>query len=156
MRTYLEDFSALCRRSLLSLRPQQRGIGIQSFPHGTCGVVTELTGRLLYEMTGEQGAHVCGTGHPDLGALQSHAWLEVRGYIVDLTHDQFQGTGMTGWVAQASDWHAKFEREVYPFRRSPRGALYAHEAYVAMKSAASQLWLRPSRQVDTSVVGQGC
>jgi hypothetical protein len=146
VKNYLEHFSLLCRKSLLGLKPQQRGVGIQSFPHGTCGVVTELTGRVLYEMTGEQGAHVCGTGHPDLGAMQSHAWLEVQGYIVDLTHDQFEDTGLHGWVVRDSAWHAKFERAVMPLRITPRAEpLYARDAYLAMKSAASRIWPRPSR-----------
>lgn len=153
MRTYLEKFSAICRKSLVALKPQQRGIGIRHFPHGTCGVVTEMTGRLLYEMTGERGAHVCGTCHPDLGALQSHAWLEVQGFIVDLTHDQFEGTGLDGWVTQSSAWHTKFEREVHPLRLAPRvEPLYAHDTYLAIKSAASLIG--PLPPASGSVAGR--
>ena len=43
------------RKGLDAMTPQQRGIGFASFPHGTCGPVSELMGRIVLERTGHEG-----------------------------------------------------------------------------------------------------
>lgn len=82
------------------------------FPLGACGPAAELVGRVLAERLGLDSVYVCGVGHPQLASAQSHAWTEVGRFIIDLTHDQFAGTGVTGWVLPASSaWHAKFRNK---------------------------------------------
>lgn len=132
----LAALATAARAGLEAMTAQQRGLGFASFPHGTCGPVSELMGRIILELTCREAVYVCGDGHPDLGAPQSHAWLEVEGVIVDLTHDQFEGTGLTGWVHEASAWHAKFDRELCGLCLSPsQWGEYPYAAYVAMKRA---------------------
>jgi hypothetical protein len=124
------------RTGLQTMTTQQRGLGFEAFPSGTCGPVSELMGRIVLERTGQQGIYVCGDGHPDLKAQQSHAWLEVEGFIVDLTYDQLEGTGLVGWVHQVSPWYAKFDHEPHGLSLSPgQCGQYPYAAYGAMKRA---------------------
>lgn len=93
-------------------------------------------GRIVLEQTGQTGIYVCDGGHPALGPQQSHAWLEVGGLIVDLTHDQFEHIGLVGWVFKASSWHARFERDINELCLSPaRWGQYPYAAYRAMTGA---------------------
>lgn len=97
-----------CRRGLERLA-NQRGSMFCTFPSAACGPAAEIVGRILKEELGLEGVYVCGDGHPDLSPAQSHAWFEVERFIVDITYDQFQGTGLSGWVFEhGSDWHSRF------------------------------------------------
>ena len=133
----LEDFAAICRRALegLATRP---GSTFQGFPVASCGPAAELVGRALEERLGLKGAYVCGSWHPLLREQQTHAWFEVAGNIIDLTHDQFEGTGLQGWVLPASSpWHTQFEDQD---RRDghcmPSGwPMYPHDGYEAIRRA---------------------
>jgi hypothetical protein len=136
LRAQLVALADAARQGLEAMTPTQRGIGFASFPHGTCGPVSELMGRIVLERTGHEGTYVCGDGHPALKPQQSHAWLEVGGFMVDLTYDQFEGTGLTGWVFEESLWHAKFDREPHGLCLKPgQWGMYPHAAYAAMKGA---------------------
>ena len=138
----LELLAAAARAGLEATTDKERGIGFGSFPHGTCGPVSELMGRIVLERTGYEGIYVCGDGHPALKPQQSHAWLEVGGVIVDLTHDQFAETGLTGWVHEASAWHAKFDREPHGLCLKPsQWGMYPYAAYVSMKRACDEVSL---------------
>lgn len=140
LRQQLTHLATAARRGLEAMTPTQRGIGFADFPRGTCGPVSELMGRIVLERTGHLGRYVVGDGHPALSSPQSHAWLEVDGLIVDLTHDQFLGTGLSGWVFEASDWHAAFETEVLGLCLKPeQWSEYPYAAYVAMARACSSL-----------------
>ncbi len=137
LRTFLVGLAAVCREALERMTPAERGAGFMDFPRGTCGPVTELMGRLVFEATHEAGLYVSGTAHPDLPSQQSHAWLEVDGLLVDLTHDQFSGTGLVGWVFDSSRWHVMFDSEKLPLCLDPQNWLeYPHAAYAVMKRAA--------------------
>ena len=115
---------------------QQRGVGFENFPAGTCGPVSELLGRLLFERTSIRGTYVCGSGHPALKPSTTHAWLEFNEFIVDLTHDQFADTGLSGWVFERSTWHGRFAGDVYPLCIDPSGwGEYPWTAYLAMRTA---------------------
>lgn len=138
--------AATCREALEQMTPAQRGIGFAEFPRGTCGPVAELMGRLTFEATRVNGRYVSGIGHPDLAPQQSHAWLEVRGLLVDVTHDQFAGTGLVGWVFVSSTWHSKFDAEARPLCLDPKDWWqYPHGAYSAMKGAAQMKGLLRGR-----------
>lgn len=97
-----------CRRGLENLA-HSSGSLFNGFPLGSCGVASELVGRILKEKLGYDGTYICGVGHPSLECHQTHAWYEVGDYIIDITHDQFQGTGLSGWVFKRNaGWHAEF------------------------------------------------
>jgi hypothetical protein len=99
-------------------------------------------GRIVLERTGHEGIYVCGDGHPALRSQQSHAWLEVGGFIVDLTHDQFEATGLSGWVLENSTWHAMFDREPHALCLLPSlWGEYPVAAYAAMKRACDAVVL---------------
>ncbi len=132
----LNILAVRCRHALEAMTSAQRGLRFQDFPRGSCGDVGELVGRLVVETIGKAGRFVSGTCHPDLPPQQSHAWFELEGTIVDLTYDQFQDTGLSGWVFDHSPWHAKFEVEKLPLCLDPSCWMeYPHSAYAAMREA---------------------
>lgn len=100
----LSEFATACRLGLETVAAEPHSI-FAGFPVGTCGSASDLMGRLLAERLGIDGIYVCGVGHPDLDALQSHAWVEAEGFILDITYDQFAGTGIKGWVSMSSGRH---------------------------------------------------
>nr|WP_295075710.1 hypothetical protein [uncultured Roseateles sp.] len=105
------------------------------FPLGACGPAAELVGRVLAEQLGLESVYVCGADHPQLDTNQTHAWTETGPFIIDLTHDQFPNTGVTGWVLPASSgWHAQFrEKDRRKGYCMPSGwPMYPHGAYRAI------------------------
>lgn len=135
-RDALERAAEACRRGLLSLAVNE-GSMFYGFPRGACGPASEIFGRLLQEEVGYQGIYVCGHSHPQLGEEQTHAWFVVGDYLVDVTHDQFNGTGLEGWVFElGKGWHALFgEQEMRPGACMPdRWHCYPHDGYDAALS----------------------
>ena len=136
----LAAFADACRRALEGLATNQ-GSMFHRFPLGACGPAAELVGRLLAERLGQSGSYVCGDGHPDLSPAQSHAWVESDKHIIDITHDQFSNTVVSGWVLPIeSDWHRRFGNIE---RRSgfcmPSGwPMYPHDGYRAMLQALAE------------------
>jgi hypothetical protein len=97
-----------CREGLKSLSGQSRSM-FSGFPMGSCGPAAEIVGRILKEKAGYDGQYVCGRQHRRLKPSQTHAWYEVDDYIIDITHDQFDDVGLTGWVFRSGQgWHAEF------------------------------------------------
>jgi hypothetical protein len=133
----LVSFAKACRQGLFSLR-NRPGSMFEGFPLGTCGPASELVGRLIKERLGFDGVYVCSAEHPTLSANQSHAWFEACGLIFDLTHDQFAGTGVDGWVLPLdSPWHRAFsDQDRRPGFCTPAGwPMYPHDGYAAMTAA---------------------
>lgn len=136
----LKALASAARAGLEAMPAAERGIGFENFPRGTCGPVSELLGRIVLERTGREGIYVCGDGHPFLRPQQSHAWLEVGGFIVDITHDQFADTGVQGWVLAVSPWHGLFERRENGLCLKPAQWMqYPHAAYAAMRRACDRV-----------------
>lgn len=135
----LEALADNCRVGLQSLA-NQPGSMFFGFPNGACGPAAELVGRILKEQAGYDGQYVCGKRHWDLKPSQSHAWYEVGDYIVDISHDQFDGTGLSGWVfRRGNGWHAGFadvdRRDDFCM---PAGwPCYPHDGYQAVLQALS-------------------
>lgn len=133
----LEVVVSACRRGLESLS-EARGSTFNRFPAGACGVASDIVGRIVWETLQRHGVYVCGTGHPLLPPQASHAWFEVDGVVIDITYDQFEGTGLSGWLFEPGEgWHAGFEEQE---RRdgycSPRGwPMYPHDGYQAALKA---------------------
>ena len=132
----LQAFASRCRTGLELVPLAERNIGFKAFPTGACGDSSELLGILLIERAGLSVKYVLGTNHPELGPQATHAWLETDGLIVDITHDQVEGTGLTGWVFERSPWHAKFKRNVQEVTLDPRQWFqFPSNEYQAMKAA---------------------
>jgi len=69
-----------------------------------------------------------------LGQEQSHAWFEVGEFLVDITHDQFEGTGLCGWVFErGNEWHTLFNEKDprQGFRMPSNWPCYPHDGYQA-------------------------
>lgn len=132
-RERLELAAIACRRGLMGLSGD-KGSVFHGFPRAACGPASEILGRLLQEELGYDGVYVCGEDHPHFGQEQSHAWFEVGEFLVDITHDQFEGSGLCGWVFElGNEWHALFnERDPRPgFCMPSNWPCYPHDGYQA-------------------------
>lgn len=145
--TYLARFASACRDGLASLSTSPGSI-FEGFPRASCGPASELVGRALKERLGIEGTYVCAVGHATLAEGQSHAWFESEGQIIDVTHDQFPGTNIEGWVLPLSHpWHAQF---AHFDRRAgfcmPSGwPYYPHDGYSAICAELDRLEASPQR-----------
>jgi hypothetical protein len=131
LRGPLEALAAAARAGLEAMMPAERGIGLESFPRGTCGRISELMGRIVLERPGLEGRHICGDAHPLLREQQSHACVEFGGFIVDLTHHQFVGTG------QSSPQFTSDEKSLS--LKTSYWMQYPHQVYAAMNVACGRL-----------------
>lgn len=94
-KSILKDVSAF-RQTLESLEksnfPSMTSFYCSDFPRGCCGDTAELLGCLLTLKYQQECLYVSATGLGDNYSI-SHAWLEVDGYIIDITADQFNDDG---------------------------------------------------------------
>lgn len=145
-RTELESFAIACRKGLETCAGRPGSMFYQ-FPIASCGPAAEIVGRLAKEVLNADGNYVYGSHHPALKAEQTHAWFEVADYIIDITHDQFLGTGLTGWVFESGEgWHAQFA-ELAPrvgFCMPSGWPSYPFDGYQAALDAVSMMTISPS------------
>lgn len=103
----LEEFCGAARRGLELLRYQETS-AFRDFPKGQCGNASEMLGLLLKERLGLTSTYVCKFRYGTNKQMQTHAWLEGDDHLIDLTHDQFTGTGQIGWIFPKSNrWHQR-------------------------------------------------
>lgn len=80
---------------------------LDRFPSGCCGLTCRVMGPWLLETISQfqydDYEYVCGY----IGK-NSHAWLEVKGIIVDITADQFDGVEEKVIVTESKDFHSQF------------------------------------------------
>lgn len=70
---------------------REKGSFFRDFPTGQCGRTSDLLAQYLIDNGFSQIYYVNGTYYyPDVFDSQEHAWLEVKGLIVDITCDQFK------------------------------------------------------------------
>lgn len=81
-------------------------IGSEDFPHGCCGNASE---RLQFKLINEGFESVKLIANRFIGE-QSHAWLEYKGYIIDITADQFDDFEEEVFIMATieSDFHKQF------------------------------------------------
>ena len=107
---YLECF--LVRRAI-ELKKDELGITwFSDFPAGCCSDTSLILAEYLKRKGFGIATHVSGEldGH-------SHAWLELKGLIIDITADQFDEIDSAVIVEQESIYHQKYENE--EIRRVP-------------------------------------
>lgn len=129
-----------CRHGLESLTDSPYSL-LKGFPSGACGVASEIVGRVLNESFSCCANYVCGRTHPSCGEDQSHAWIEVEGFLIDVTHDQFKDTGLSGWVfSGVPAWHRSFQyRDARKGFCMPFGwPCYPFDGYNAARTAAQK------------------
>jgi hypothetical protein len=104
---------------------------LQDFPTQSCDVASLLLAYYLREKGCEIVEKVSGCrnfGRPD---EECHAWLEVDGWIVDITADQFQDLDdpVIVTAVKGQTWHSHF-------REQSRGPAYCPRAVKAEYDAA--------------------
>jgi hypothetical protein len=136
----IEALARDCREGLKSLADKS-GSAFFGFPERTCGDAANIVGRILKEKAGYVGTYVCGSEHRRLKPSQTHAWYEVGDYIVDITYDQFNDVGLTGWVfRRGQGWHGEFasiERQD-GFALPAGWSCYPYDGYQAVIQAFSK------------------
>ncbi len=76
-----------------------------NFPRGACGDTCEVLAEILKEL--EYGSFRYVAGRRKNG--NSHAWLEQRGLIIDITADQFDEITESIYVGPSNSWYQQFE-----------------------------------------------
>ena len=82
---------------------------LDSFPRGKCGLTCRVLGPWLISMFPDyRFEYVCG-----FRGEQSHAWIEARGLIIDITADQFDDISDKVIVGYDHKIHDTFENKTY-------------------------------------------
>lgn len=108
----LTEFANRFRAAILRIPTDIRPIGMREFPNGACGDTALLMGAYLADQGIQGFAYVCGTRgeHAD-GSWHSHAWLQHRRLVIDITADQFSDMPDAIIVSDTSKWHKQFRVE---------------------------------------------
>jgi hypothetical protein len=101
---------------------------LKGFPNQACKTVSMLTARFLRE-SGRGDAELVANGNRSRkrSARDTHAWLCLEGYLIDLTADQFEGEART--VLVVPDGTSRLHRTFRGQRR------FAWDAYMRFNSA---------------------
>ncbi|MCX9133415.1 hypothetical protein OKS68_13130 [Aeromonas veronii] len=86
----------------------------RKFPLGACGAISDILAEYLYKQGIQEIEYVSGEHRQN-----SHAWLEIAGYIIDITADQFPDCNEPVIVTDDHTWHHHFKESV----RRPAGFL---------------------------------
>lgn len=76
------------------------------FPDGCCGVAASILGHHFLTLGLPQVRRVSGLRDDN----QSHAWVEVENWIVDITADQFEDVSDRVIVTSDRTWHYQFHK----------------------------------------------
>lgn len=101
LKKHARDFRGALDRLNWSSMPTN----FRQFPAGTCGDISDILAEYLYKKGFNDIEYVSGSADNH----QSHAWLEVAGYIVDITADQFPDCDDPVIVTNDYSWHQRFE-----------------------------------------------
>ncbi len=86
----------------------------EKFPYGSCGDASILLAQYLIDAGCDLPTYVVGEivepTRLDPTNLRSHAWLELGGYVLDITGDGFGPNIPSVIVTDNSDWHDQFKR----------------------------------------------
>lgn len=95
--------------------PSDSSMGQRQFPSGCCGDASQTLATYLYSELGITCDYVHGKYGGRDNEIESHAWLEADGVVVDITGDQFKDYGyelQDVYVGPKTDWYRSFETEV--------------------------------------------
>lgn len=142
-RENIDRIAIACREALLS-QAGEKSSTFHGFPEGACGAASEVLGRILKEQFQIEGTYICADSHPQYEWNRSHAWVEVGDFIIDITHEQFEGTGLSGWVFERGmGWHSQFAEIVErrnTFCTPDNWKEYPHDGYrLALEKILSEV-----------------
>ena len=79
------------RKAIEKAKNSENSEFFRKFPTGQCGYTCDLLSEYLHENGYTEISYVCGSYYgKSFDELQSHAWLEVNGIVIDITSDQFK------------------------------------------------------------------
>lgn len=106
----LTSLAGIFRLAIEHTNRDRLPITFQKFPRGSCGDAALLLGAFLSDQ-GETGfKYVLGErNHGE--SWHSHAWIERKDIIVDITADQFPEISQAVIVTYSSVWHRQFAIE---------------------------------------------
>ena len=99
----LERLALNFRQAILSCEKNKLPISLKSFPAGSCGDTSILLGKYLQVNGFNDVRYICGWND-----TQSHAWLLVDRFIVDITADQFSKILNGVIVTDDHTWYRQF------------------------------------------------
>lgn len=87
-------------------------VTFERFPLGSCGDAAPILARYLADC-GQSGFELVSAwrGTAQANDWRSHAWLERRGLVVDITGDQFPEFSQRVFVGEASPFHRTFAEQ---------------------------------------------
>lgn len=104
--TCIRDLVTEFRHAIEKCPRSSLPITFAHFPRGSCGDAALMVGKYL-DVHGHGGFfYVVGFRND-----QSHAWLQRRGLVVDITADQFEDQPNSVIVSTDSAWHRTFRKE---------------------------------------------
>lgn len=106
----IRELALQFRCAIESIPPEDRPIGMQSFPAGACGDTSLLFGAYLVDQGFTGFKYICGErGSKADNSWTSHAWLVHGTLVADLTADQFSDAPAPVIVSNPSPWHIQFD-----------------------------------------------
>lgn len=94
-------------RNALNRAPREKlSISFKEFPHGSCGDTCLILGSYLHKSGFGDFDYVCGERNE-----YSHAWLEKKGIIVDITADQFEDCDIEVYVGEKNMFYKNFDED---------------------------------------------
>lgn len=111
LRDHLEQLATECRSLLEEAKPRMRHLpNFEDFPNGSCGDASLVMAWYLREHgITEFIEYVSSQKTP------SHAWLEVEGWLLDITADQRAWGNLPVWIMPAAQ--SPFHEKHYPVDR---------------------------------------
>jgi len=100
----MERLVAQFRAALDKIDWAKMPIGFKNFPSGTCGDISDILAEHLDSHDIDNIVYVCGENENG-----THAWLEIDGYAVDVTADQFDEITDKFLIQSPEVWHSIFE-----------------------------------------------
>lgn len=85
-------------------------LSLQNFPNGACGDASILLGQFFADNALGEWFYVNGE-RATLSGMQSHAWIERNGLVVDITANQFAEIDDPVLVTAEKGWHLQFVEE---------------------------------------------
>lgn len=92
MRELLVKEANKFRKAIETIPPKEFSVMCQlhhSYPFAACGDSSMLLGKYLLDFHNIDCSYVCGSCLIEGKENQTHAWIEIGGYKVDITADQF-------------------------------------------------------------------
>ena len=127
----------ITRKAIENFPKDKRDVGLQRFPHGSCGHATAILGQCLKDFLGIEFDYVAGQ-FKEKDNSPSHAWLQNKDFIIDITADQFEEIDIKVWVTSKSKWHQNLEGKVLhkaTFEDYDKGALMPLEPFYEILKA---------------------